>query len=233
LAEHILSKLDAAHRALYSRHDRNAARAALAGIAPGDLDHPDDLCDLGDLWWKLKDDDRAAGAYARAVAIDDRCADGHFGLGLVAEARGDRDRMIGHWLRTLELDAAAPPPPVHVSEEAFHAIADRAYAELPPRALELLENVAVLIAWLPDRHIVEDGFDPRLLGLITGGDLSRDERTQWSPVGPDVIQLFQRNIERGVRDHAELAHEIRVTVLHETAHFFGLDDDQLHDIGLA
>jgi predicted Zn-dependent protease with MMP-like domain len=52
--------------------------------------------------------------------------------------------------------------------------------------------------------------------------------------GPDVgvIQLFQRNLERDAHDEEDLADEIRITVLHETAHYFGAGEQDMHRFGL-
>jgi predicted Zn-dependent protease with MMP-like domain len=49
---------------------------------------------------------------------------------------------------------------------------------------------------------------------------------------PSSIALFQRNLERHVRDEAELREEIEVTLLHEVGHFLGLDEDDLRERGL-
>ena len=47
-----------------------------------------------------------------------------------------------------------------------------------------------------------------------------------------TIHLFKRNLERIAGDLDELAEEVRITVLHETAHYFGLDDEDLERLGL-
>ena len=77
-----------------------------------------------------------------------------------------------------------------------------------------------------------DGTDPRILGLFSGVARARPERARRRPSG-SVIQLFQRNLERDARDEEDLADEIRITVLHETAHYFGYDEDDLERLGLG
>jgi predicted Zn-dependent protease with MMP-like domain len=50
---------------------------------------------------------------------------------------------------------------------------------------------------------------------------------------PEVIHLFQRNLETEAVDEDDLAEEIRVTVIHETAHYFGMSDEELRRLGLG
>jgi predicted Zn-dependent protease with MMP-like domain len=80
---------------------------------------------------------------------------------------------------------------------------------------------------------VREGVDPRLLGLFSGVPLP--DKTAVGPPAPvlDAIHLFQHNLERACRDREQLRAEIRITVLHETAHFFGLDDEDLEKLGLG
>ena len=83
---------------------------------------------------------------------------------------------------------------------------------------------------LPSEDIVADGWDPRILGLFQGTPLPEDV-TGGTP-SVTTILLFKKNLERSCTDKEHLAEEVRVTVLHETAHYFGLDDDDLEKIGL-
>lgn len=190
-------------------------------------------CDIGQLWAAIGDEERTEDAYVRALELDDGLADAHYGAALIYEGKGDAKGMVHEFLRTLALDAQAPAPEVHVSEEKLQEIAEAALAELPPRALELLENVPILIEDLPGRHLVEEGLDPRILGLFSGRPLTEIDSTGGQSAGIDSIHLYQRNLERAVADEEALADEIRITVLHETAHFFGLEDDDLDDLGLG
>ena len=91
----------------------------------------------------------------------------------------------------------------------------RALDELPPKLAAALENVAVVVA-------EEDPDDPDLFGL-------------WEshPYLPDKITIFRRPLVESFPDPAELEEEIRVTVLHELAHYFGLDEDQLDNLGYS
>ena len=83
----------------------------------------------------------------------------------------------------------------------------------------------------PSEALVLEGLDPRTLGLFHG--IAMPDQSTLGP-GPDVgvIHLFQRNLEREVEDDDELAEQIRITVLHETAHYFGAGEQDMHRFGL-
>ena len=126
----------------------------------------------------------------------------------------------------------AEPHPLMTADE-FAATAEAALAELPQELLERLGNVAVIVADRPSPEMVADGIDPRrVLGLYHGVPLSRRSVAFGAPYA-DTIHLFSANIERVCATRADLARQIRVTVLHETAHFFGYSEGQLRSMGLA
>jgi predicted Zn-dependent protease with MMP-like domain len=91
---------------------------------------------------------------------------------------------------------------------------------LPPEFAKALENVAVVVedenADEPDLFGWYDGLGP---GLDHAGAL------------PDRIVIYRRPLERAFPDPDELEREIRITVLHEVGHFFGLDEDRIDDLG--
>jgi predicted Zn-dependent protease with MMP-like domain len=150
-------------------------------------------------------------------------------MGRVHEHTGDRDAMVKAWLQVRKLDAAGPAPEVHISEDEMERIASETLAKLPEKIRTALERVPILIDDLPSEEQVADGLDPRLLGLFTGVPMPED-----GALAPTVtnILLFQKNLERASMDEEQLEHEIRITLIHETAHYFGLDDDDLEAIGL-
>ena len=92
-----------------------------------------------------------------------------------------------------------------------------------------LDNVPILIDDFPSDDIVADGLDPRLLGLFQGTPMPEGGDTAATVT---TILLFKKNLERSSRDLEHLAAEVRITVLHETAHYFGLDEDDLEALGL-
>ena len=97
----------------------------------------------------------------------------------------------------------------------------RALDALPPELAAGLENVAVVVR-------DENPDDPDLYGLYDGVPLP--ERTG-PPTLPDQITIYRRPLEDDFDDPEELEREITITVLHELAHYFGIDEDRLAELG--
>jgi predicted Zn-dependent protease with MMP-like domain/cytochrome c-type biogenesis protein CcmH/NrfG len=209
------------------------ARATMHAVDRLDLGDPVLLTRAGQMYLALEDMRRAERAFLAAIDLDGSQADAHHGLGLVFEERGDHEAMVKAWLDTRRLDQAAPEPPWHLDPREFERIAEAAMEELPDEVISRLENVPVLIEDLPGEDLVAEGYDPRLLGLFSGVPLPDKSHVAGASPVIDSVHLYQRNIERHSADKDELAEEIRITVIHETAHFFGLDDDDLEDLGLG
>jgi predicted Zn-dependent protease with MMP-like domain/Flp pilus assembly protein TadD len=211
--------------------DGESAEATLSQLPPVEL--PTAALELraGDAFAELEDYDRAAQHYERAAKREPDNADAEYGLGLTAEARGERPEMIAHFQRVRTLDLQAPRAPWAVSEERMEELVESALGELPERAQKLLENVPVMVEEYPSEEVVADGFDPRGLGLFAGVPFP-EQSTLSGPPHLEAVFLFQRNIERVARSMAEVEAEIRTTLLHETGHFFGLDEDELAELGL-
>ncbi len=168
----------------------------------------------------------------RAVAEADRDnEEAHYGLGLCAEARGDENAKREAWLHVLALDAQSPLDQPHMSEQEMAEVAERALKELPDKARRLIENVPILIVDLPARDEVEQGLDPRLLGLFTGTAYG-DASLMGAPPHVTQILLFRKNLERMALDADDLTQQIRITLLHETGHFFGMSEEDLAAVGL-
>ncbi len=115
----------------------------------------------------------------------------------------------------------------------FEALVAEAVRSLPPRFRRRLVNVEVVVE---DKPTAEDlelvGFEPgeTLLGLYRG--IPRNERSVWNAgTLPDQIVIFRRPLEAMTRNREELIREIRITIMHEVGHFFGMDEDDLHDAG--
>ena len=94
--------------------------------------------------------------------------------------------------------------------------------ELPPNIAEALRNVAVVVE-------DENPEDPDLLGLYHGVPLP--ERGDMAGMLPDTISIYRVPLEESFPDPGELQEEIRITVLHELSHYFGLDEDQIAALG--
>jgi predicted Zn-dependent protease with MMP-like domain len=84
---------------------------------------------------------------------------------------------------------------------------------LPPQIAHALENVAVVVE-------EENPDEPDLLGLF-----------QQEPYLPAKISIYRRPLEEAFPDPRELEEEIRITVLHELAHYFGIEEDRLGELG--
>jgi predicted Zn-dependent protease with MMP-like domain len=94
--------------------------------------------------------------------------------------------------------------------------------ELPPHLAAALKNVAVVVE-------DENPEDPDLLGLYHGVPLP--ERGDTAGMLPDKISIYRVPLEESFPDPDELREEIRVTVLHELAHYFGMDEERIADLG--
>jgi predicted Zn-dependent protease with MMP-like domain len=93
---------------------------------------------------------------------------------------------------------------------------------LPPHIAAALRNVAVVVE---DEHPE----DPDLFGLYEGVPLP--ERGDEAGSLPDRIAIYRTPLEEEFPDPRELEREIRITVLHELGHYFGLDEDRLAELG--
>jgi predicted Zn-dependent protease with MMP-like domain len=112
---------------------------------------------------------------------------------------------------------------MELDREAFEALVEHALDEIPDEIARLVHNVVVLVEDQPPRD------DPHLLGVYEGVSLT--ERTHDHVGLPDRITIFRGPLLAMCRDAAELVREIRVTVVHEIAHHFGIDDARLHELG--
>lgn len=109
---------------------------------------------------------------------------------------------------------------------------------LPERFLRRLENVDVVVEdWPVEEDLAEAGRESEdrrnVLGLYVGVPLSERD-TNYAGFLPDRIVLFQGPLEYWTGgDPAALAEEVRRTVIHEFAHYYGIDDDRLEELGWA
>ena len=205
------------------------ARATLAELSTSAIDDPVLALELGELALVAEDPALATRWAEVARASDPHRADALHLLGRVHEATGDRAAMIAAWQEVRRLDAAAPHDGPTITEDELAKLAADALAELPDEVHERLERAPILIDGLPSEELVADGIDPRLLGLFQGTPLP--DGGDLAPTVTNIL-LFRDNLERASLDREQLADEVRITVLHETAHFFGLDEDDLVELGL-
>ncbi len=115
---------------------------------------------------------------------------------------------------------------VEVSEERFGQLVDEAFAGVPAELVALLDNVVLF---------VEDDAppeDPDLLGLYDGIPLTERDHS-YGGVVPDRIFVYRNPTLAICETEEDVVEEVRITVVHEIAHYFGIDDDRLHELGYA
>ena len=112
---------------------------------------------------------------------------------------------------------------MELDRAAFEALVEQALDEIPEEIAAQVHNVVVLVEDDPPRG------EPDLLGLYEGVSLT--ERTGDHTGLPDRITVFRRPLLDLCATPEELVREVRITVVHEIAHHFGIDDDRLHELG--
>jgi predicted Zn-dependent protease with MMP-like domain len=123
--------------------------------------------------------------------------------------------------------------PYHVSKSRFEELVEQALERLPPRFAEFLEEVPVEIRPRSTPTMRRKaGIDPDhlLLGLYHGRPLTQ-RSVEDSGRLPDVIYIFQEDVEQSCNSEEELVEQVRITVLHEIGHLFGLSEDDLDQLG--
>jgi predicted Zn-dependent protease with MMP-like domain len=121
-----------------------------------------------------------------------------------------------------------------VSEAEFEQMVADALDEIPPELGDEMENVAVVVQdWPTPGQLGGVGAGGTLLGLYEGIPITKRSPMSYSGVAPDRITIFRGPLTRLARDDADLARRVRVTVLHEVGHYFGMSDDRLREMGWA
>ena len=121
----------------------------------------------------------------------------------------------------------------HVSKAEFARYVEQALAELPEPFASHLELMTVEIKDRPTRQQLRSvglAADELLFGLYQGVALP-DRSVEHSGVLPDRILIFQEDHEIACDSPEQLVEEIRTTVLHEIGHHFGMDEDDLDEVG--
>jgi len=113
---------------------------------------------------------------------------------------------------------------VQLSDEAFDEVVSDALDQVPEQFMDLLDNVVVLVEDEPD------GPEKDLLGLYEGIPLSERD-SSYGVVLPDRIFIYRGPLKRMCESEEELVEEIGVTVVHEIAHYFGIEDEHLDELG--
>jgi len=110
-----------------------------------------------------------------------------------------------------------------MTRQRFEELVGDALDLVPAEFAAAMDNVVILVE---DRNPEE----PSLLGLYSGVALT--ERTsEYGGVLPDTIFIYREAILDICRDEEDVVEEVAITVVHEIAHHFGIDDDRLHELG--
>ncbi|WP_281892216.1 metallopeptidase family protein [Phytohabitans aurantiacus] len=111
-----------------------------------------------------------------------------------------------------------------MTRERFEELVSEALDEVPEELLGLMSNVVILVEDDPPTG------DPHLLGLYEGYALT-NRGWDYAGVLPDRITIYRNPTLRICENEDDVVEEVAVTVVHEIAHHFGIDDDRLHELG--
>jgi predicted Zn-dependent protease with MMP-like domain len=125
-----------------------------------------------------------------------------------------------------------------MSREDFIRLVEQALDDLPAEFRQRIENVAVLVEEAPPPEPAAQrtpGAEPArprrlILGQFIGVPTTRKSFFDTVPIGPNHIILYQKNIEAVCGSAAEIREQVRLTVIHELGHYFGMDESQLWDV---
>lgn len=113
---------------------------------------------------------------------------------------------------------------IEVPREQFEALVAEALDTIPAELARLMDNVVVVV----EDHAPSD--DPELLGLYSGVPLT-ERGTSYAGSLPDRISIYRLPTLDICETIDDVIEEVRITVIHEVAHHFGIDDDRLHELG--
>ncbi len=111
-----------------------------------------------------------------------------------------------------------------MATEDFEELVAVALDTIPPELAALIDNCVVLVEDDPPEDVLPD-----TLGLYSGIPLT--ERGDSYTGLPDTVQIFREPILAICETHDDVVEEVRITVVHEIAHHFGIDDQRLHELG--
>jgi predicted Zn-dependent protease with MMP-like domain len=123
--------------------------------------------------------------------------------------------------------------PYHLSKADFALLVEQALGDVPEPFAQILQEIPVEIRQRPTPAQLTSAAldrDDLLLGLYHGRPLTH-RSVMDSPALPDVIYIFQENIELACEDEENLIQQVRTTVLHEIGHHFGMTEHDLDDLG--
>ena len=177
----------------------------------------------------------AINAYRRAVELAPEDAELRLALAYACEAIGDIEGMIRQLLVVRSLDAQADRS-IGLAEPALldriENAAVAALEELPMEFRQRVAHVPIVLEPRPSIALVREGFDPRSYGLFEGPGLFDDGILDGAVAGPTRIVIYTSNLLADFEEDEELAEQVRITVLHEVGHFFGMSEEDMERLGL-
>jgi predicted Zn-dependent protease with MMP-like domain len=120
-----------------------------------------------------------------------------------------------------------------LSNKAFDHVVKRAIARIPQEIRQHLDNILITVQKRPPADMLEElGYPPDepLLGVYWGVPLSERSAAE-PPLYPDTIFIFKQPLEEMCASREELEEEIEITVAHEVAHFLGMSEERLAELG--
>lgn len=125
---------------------------------------------------------------------------------------------------------------IRVTDREFDQAIEAALASIPDEFRQYLENVRIEVRGKPTRQMMldagmEDVPIDEILGMYVGNPLEDALSADSAVPLPDCVYVFRDNLCDMCESREELQEEIRVTVLHEIGHHFGMDEDQLEELG--
>ncbi|MDO9228100.1 MAG: metallopeptidase family protein [Syntrophales bacterium] len=121
-----------------------------------------------------------------------------------------------------------------LNPKEFDRAVRRAFNRIPAEIRDRMENVVLTVQKRPTQEMLEEmGYPPDepLLGLYEGASLQEHSFFAPPPLHPDTIFIFQEPLEEMCESLAELEREIEITVVHEVAHFIGISEERLEELG--
>lgn len=122
-----------------------------------------------------------------------------------------------------------------LNDKEFDRIVKRAIRRIPEELRQHLDNVLITVRKRPSQEMLEEMEVPpgeELLGFFSGIPLVEQSVTD-PPLYSDTIFIFQEPLEEMCRTVEELEEEIELTVVHEIAHYFGIDEERLEELGYS
>jgi predicted Zn-dependent protease with MMP-like domain len=165
------------------------------------------------------------------IAAEPDCADAHYEAALAYEDLEREAERCREMLTVLSLDSRSTAGPLPGCDEIIGDEVEETLAELPPAFTDRLGPVTILVEPRPSRELVESGVDARILGLFEGATSEELSSTD-APLTTTRILIFSHNLRAAFEDEAKLREEVRITVLHEIGHFFGLEEEDMERLGL-